>query len=375
MKKLLFLLLVSCTVLLFAKTEIPVMQRAKQREQIQDTGTTAGNNGAGNQSGASVLDDPFSARYVYPGTNISKNVIPISFGANDHICSAFRFQRNWILTAAHCMENAVTSTTNQRIYSTVDKQDNGLMRVVFGQPDADHPANANVYFYKQGYSSNTNSSSGHSDDIAIIRLEEADTSIEKAQANMTHAVQEMQQAQAQIGQLLPAGNPLLAQVEQTDALFQKEQERLNMKHKVRRDFLNQKLDDYHFFILDPAQTGELKNRSAVVVRFKEQRVGSSDRKYPDSYVWKYKGQRHGADRILGWFFNQENVATSGSPVIINGFVVSNTSGPNGKNTRETPLYTEQFHQFLVAAMGAEYPKGLCVQPVSEEMLPASNPKQ
>ena len=86
-----------------------------------------------------------------------------------------------------------------------------------------------------------------------------------------------------------------------------------------------------------------------------------------------------ADRVLMSsdypFFNQEDVATSGSPVIINGFVVSNTSGPNGNNTRETPLYTEQFHQFLVTSMGAEYPKGLCVQPVSEEPLPAYNPKK
>ncbi|MBO4675278.1 MAG: trypsin-like serine protease [Elusimicrobiaceae bacterium] len=375
MKKLLFLLLVSCTVLLFAKTEIPVMQKAKQKEQIQDTGAATGNNGAGKQSGSSALDEPFFARHVYPGTNISKNVIPISFGANDHICSAFRFRRNWILTAAHCMENAVTVTTNQRIYSTIEKQDNGLMRAVFGQPDAQHPANANVYFYKQGYSSNSNNASGHSDDIALIRLDEADTSIATAQANMTRAAKEIQQTQAQIEQILPSGNPLLTQVKQTDEFFQKEQGRLDRKQKVRRDFLNQSLDDYHFFILDPVQAGELNNRSAVVVRFKEQKIGSSERKYPDAYVWKYKGQRNGADRILGWFFNQEDVATSGSPVIINGFVVSNTSGPNGKNTRETPLYTEQFHQFLVTSMGAEYPKGLCVQPVSEEPLPAYNPKK
>ena len=385
MKKLLPLLLISCAVLSFAKTEIPVMQKVSVRQpKTTKVGSKSqqnnqnSNSSEGQQEPLSPLDEPFVPKHVYPGTSISKNVIPINMvypGKGESICSAFRFHRNWILTAAHCMEDVVDKTNNQRLYSSVEKQDNGLVVVVFAPADTEHPANANVYFYTQGYSSNEKNPYGHSDDIALVRLDDTDTSIPKAKVNMTRAVKEAQQAQAQLELLLPEDSSLLNNAKQTSKLLQKEQKRLSMKQKVRKDFLNQTLDDYHFFVLNPVQTKELNGRSALTVRFKEKGEYSLERNFPDSFVWKYKGLRHGANHNVGWTFNDSSVHESGSPLIINGFVVSNASGPNGHNTRETPLYTEQFHQFLVKSMGTEYPKGICVQPVSEEPLPTYEPKK
>ena len=391
MKKLLFLLLMLCAVFLFAKTEIPVMQKVavhkakvtKSNNKSQPNRQPANNTAEGQQEPISPLDEPFNPKHVYSGTNISKNVIPIQMvnpNKGEAICSAFRFHKNWILTAAHCMEVAVEKTNNQRIYSSVEKQDNGLIVVVFAPADKDHPANANVYFYKQGYTSDEHTSYGkspygHSDDIALVRLDTTDTSIPKAQANMTRAVREAKQAQAQLEQLLPEDSPLLDNTKQANRLLQKEQKRLSTKQKVRKDFLNQPLDDYHFFVLNPVQTPELNGRSAITVRFKEKGEHSLERNFPDSFVWKYKGLRHGANHNVGWTFNDISVHESGSPLIINGFVISNASGPTGKDTRETPLYTERFHQFLVESMGTEYPKGICVQPVSAEPLPIYEPKK
>ena len=397
MKKILPLLLISCAIVLFAKTTIPVMKKVEPRntKAPQTKGQT--DKLAQAQKAISPLDEPFTPKYVYPGTNISKNVIPIRMikmestsrsnarnntmsQAGESLCSAFRFRRNWILTAAHCVEQAVNRTNNQRIYSNVDKQENGVMVVVVSLPDADHPANANVYFYQQGYTSNPNTAyghgpRGHADDIALVRLDDVDASIPLAQANITRAADETAQAQAQMEQLLPKDSPVVANIEETNKFLQKAEKQLSAKQKIRKQFLDQPLDNYRFFILNPAQVGELNGRSATTVRFAvtEDRPGAT-LKLPDSFVWKYKGLRNGANHNVGWTFNEITIHESGSPLIINGFIVSNASGPVGEDTRETPLYAEQFQKFLVNSMGAEYPKGLCVQPISPDPLPTYQPK-
>lgn len=404
---------------------LPVMIQAKQATVVPALAKVAVSHAGGGASSTEAfvnpLDKPFRPKYTYQRTNIPLNVIPISMydgRGSFAICSAFRINKHWLLTAAHCVVDFL-GAKNQRISSAVrsiklfDKAINGKVvqeafEVSLAPATKDAPANANLYFYQQGYFTKGNKFAA-ADDIALIRLDEKDPSLANARQALLQAKEEFQSLEG----MLPDADIL--------APLRKEEKRINSAETARKKFFAQTLNDYSFFVTPPEGVFHYENHTGVAYFFapiasSSQNNGSTwndpskgnnnakqnnssmqdfafgqnsgenngsketgNRVFPKKYTCPFLKQPDKGSHELMWNCNVPK-GISGSPVIINGFVVSDMSegktSSDGKESQMfTPLYAPKFQQFLQRTMGKEYPKGLCVSPTFAEPVPVREPKK
>jgi len=345
MKKLvLFMILSLCSVAWAAKVAVPTLrpvQKAKAPGAVSAIGQVGGSSGAGAESlPIHPLDEPFTPKYTFKG--VSRNIIPIGtyvyIPKNDNYkysgCSALRFHKYWIVTAAHCLDDI--GNTDRRVSVSIAEHEKGLFQVILSPVEKGEPSNAEIYFIKQGYRQDSYQSS-YINDIALIRLDKKDAVLDYIEKD-----------------LKSQKNNKLILSDQKETLA-----KLRKMKKIRQDFIDQPLDDYRFYITD--STYGLVGRTATVFRFPGQE-GSQRRFSPTKHEAKFMGQYKGETahpNMLFWNINT-NKELSGSPVIINGFSVSNTSGP-AEGGRATPMYTDRFQSFLKKSMGSDYTLGLCVK--------------
>ena len=361
MKKVLPVVLLFCAVALFAKTQIPTLSKVTSKPNKITRGPV-GLAAAQAQDWVLPLDEPFTPEQVYSSGAISKNIVPINvLRANEppHSCTAWRFRRNWRLTAARCVKGLARKTGKQRIYSNLEVQEKDMAVVNFSPATAKYPSNAEMFFYHEG----TNNPRFPADDIVLIRLDGDDPALAEAQAGM-------EQAEAQIQQIQISDGPAAQFIQQAGETVQAGKRQLSAQEKLREDFLSQPLDAYRFLILADDQTGTLADRTATAVRFKRGSGRISSRKLPETTAWKYRNAPQRGVQTLAWSADDGlGVYETGSPLVINGIVVSSVTNPDNKRVKRTPLFTEHFRDFLNQVMGEEFSEELCVYPVPPEPAP------
>lgn len=344
MKRILIIFLFLFSNVWAAKTVIPTLKPVyKTKAPIGEKVGGVGGDVEGGVS-SSPLDIPFTPKYTFKG--VSRNIIPI--GTKVYIqknqnwkysaCSALRFHKYWIVTAAHCLDDV--ANTDQWVTASIKEHEKGLYEVIVSKTSEGSLPNAKIFFIKQGYTEQDFLSS-HVDDIALIRLEKNDVNLDIVEKNLQQAIQE------------GMGSMHL--------IIQQHLRNVQLAKKLRRAFLEQPLDKYRFYITD--STKSFVNRTASVFRFPGNE--KQERFSPEKNQFKFLGQREGDNNhptspyMLFW--QSDAPSLSGSPIIINGLSVSNASGPFGEGERVSPMYTERFHSFLKKSMGAEYTSGLCIR--------------
>lgn len=364
---------------------------------VRNAAALSGNGGNGSgqeQQYENPLDKPFHPKHTYPGTNIPTNVVPIAMNSNNKhsICSAFRINKHWLSTAAHCLEDF--GTKNQRVYAAIRKVDlvkkgkksGKVLEVVLSVPTKDSPANADIYFYRQGYTTQSGQpwiKYSFAEDIALIYLEEKDSSLVKVSSSLSQLETTVDSLQAVLseGYELPQTMVRQARAKEKTAT------------KARKEFFGLALNDYHFFTTPPEGTFYYQGHTGHGYFFgpaeqnkpKERKEPGGEtvensslmkevRQFPEVHSYRFQDKNGRGSHELVWV-GGDVPGISGSPIIINGFVVSNASGGRGGGKTTTPLYAPQFHQFLQQTMGKEYPKGLCLTPNFPGPLPKWEPKK
>ena len=325
------------------------------------------------------LDELYRPTYAYVGTNIPINVVPISIfpagkkgGAS--FCTAFRITKYWMITAAHCLEPL--GTQDHRVHVDIEEiiltESSGSsvmhkakgFEVAFSPVEKDNPPNASLYFYRQGYSTDGSSPRfGYSfaEDIALIRLDEKDPSYTRARSML-------RQTKETLGEDTLAA---MSAVYGGDILGNAERQ-ITVAETARKKFFGQKLNEYTFFVTPPEGTFHYDGHTGYGYFFG---TGSSrkERGFPKPYAYRFQGLKDRGSHELQWSSDGPK-GISGSPIIMNRFVVSNTSGAD-KGYMQTPLYSVPFEAFLRRAMGKEYPQKLCLSPILEGSVPVREPNK
>ncbi len=314
---------------------------------------------------------PFAIKHSYPGGGISTNVVALQMAplredgsVEDHPmpCTGFRFHERWIITAAHCLWYFGTNT-NPRVTASVKQLSNGVWQVAMTNAKTDTPTNATIYFYRKGF--REDSPSVHADDIAIIGLDKEDKAISMLNQQLKQLEASSMQAQQAMAAAALNKAPAFKQSQAIVATQDKAKKEMNRTIHDKKRFLQQPLDDYHFMTFSPESARiELAGKTANGYWFKhdlDQNKVIINRQLPKIYHFWYQEIVPTEAFIVRWGFEDEPGGMSGTPLIINGYVVGVGSG-EGKN----PLLTDEFTAFLKRYMGADYKQGLCVRSVANE---------
>ena len=372
---------------LLAKTEVPTLKKVSQPTKAATQSRFAvgsGNvTGATEQSQQSPLDAPFAIKHSYPGGGISTNVVALDMttphpegGYNMNICSGFRYHKYWIATAAHCLQNFGTAT-NPRVVAGIEQLPNGVWRVALSVPTAEVAPNATIYFYHNGYSSDRSVNGGYADaeDIAIIGLDKKDKLIDKVTADMKKLDATFAQ-EKNIGSIETKTKGVSFNKDVEDQAFSMRAVARKKTAKIINDkkrFLQLPLDDYHFmtFSVESARL-ELAGRAAEGYYFYLGKyVPPTERQLPEKVNFTFNRITNDNNHTVIWNSSAAE-GTSGSPIIIGGYVVGLlSSGIEGTGIasgqgRGTALLTDKFTDFLKSRMGADFKQGLCLRSVANE---------
>ncbi|MBR3631836.1 MAG: trypsin-like serine protease [Elusimicrobiaceae bacterium] len=351
---------------LAAKTAVPTLQRVNTKAPMSVGAAVAGAQAAAaTEQPASPLDEPFSVKHAYPGTNVATDLVALEIRSLNHgkgVCTGTRFHKRWIITAAHCFDKRFDTKINPRIVFGAKQLANGVWQVSISEPQPGAPTNGTLYFYRNGYSQFD--AYAHADDIAIIGVDKED----KVMALINKNLKELDVATAQMQNVsaMMAKNkaPSLAQAEQATSVQAAARKKLANTINDQKRFLQLPLNAYHFMTFSPESARlELAGRKANGYWFEpvvnEATEEVLNRKLPVKYPFIYQGVPKNQS-VVQWQ-GEEPGGMSGTPFIINGYIVTVGSG-EGKN----PLLTDEFTAFLKRSMGADYKQGLCVRSVANE---------
>lgn len=313
----------------------------------------------------SPLGESFPIKHAYPGTNVATDLVALDIHSSQGkgICTGTRFHKYWIVTAAHCFDQLFDSNTNPRIVFGVKQLANGIWQVGVTEPKTGMPTNGTLYFYRKGYISKPANSYGHAEDIALIGIDKED----KAMSLMEENIKQLDAASARMQNVsaMMAKNKAPASAHAEQAASAQASARAKMASVIndKKRFLQLPLNGYHFMTFSPESARiELAGREASGFWFEPviKNEAVVDRKRPAEYTFTYQGINESDNHTVRWQ-GKEPGGMSGTPFIINGYVVGFGSGE-----KTTALLTDDFTAFLKRHMGADYKQGLCVRSVANE---------
>ena len=353
MKKLLSLLLVFCAVLLFAKTQIPVMQKASvrngatteqtQQQEYQPLLATVSNSQAAQND---ILANTYQLRVVtkhMPDGSVEMGT-----------ATAFRLHKNWFLTCAHGPFQRMNSHNKPVLtlgVSVKERSDapghSAPFSLVVDMTVTGENANGKVFLFNPTLKLDS-TNTGRGEDLALIYVPSADPSkpvFEKAN-------QKFQQIEAQLGPLKDTiPGEMLAKTKNNLSSAQKKESSLWKR------FINHSIKPFHLFILsEQTVIGELGYPGVTPYSFPltAYYIHEANRGVV-TFNFVPQGTHKGTNAIFYERVTDLIPGTSGSPMTYGNYVVSIDSARNC-----SPMLTDKFYDWLKKTMGKDYVKGMCV---------------
>ncbi len=352
MKKLLSLLLVFCAVLLFAKTQIPVMQKVSVKketttEQTQQEyqpllATVSNSQTAKNDILANTYQLLVVTKHMPDGS--------VEMGG----ATAFRLHKNWFLTCAHGPFQQMNSHNKPVLtlgVSVKERSDapghSAPFSLVVDMTVTGENANGKVFLFNPTLKLDS-TNTGRGEDLALIYVPSADPSkpvFEKAN-------QQFQQIEAQLGPLKDTiPGEMLAKTKNNLSSAQKKESSLWKR------FINHSIKPFHLFILsEQTVIDELGYPGVTPYSFPltAYYIHEANRGVV-TFNFVPQGTHKGTNAIFYERVTDLIPGTSGSPMTYGNYVVSIDSARNC-----SPMLTDKFYNWLKKTMGKDYVKGMCV---------------
>lgn len=355
MKKLLSLLLVFCAVLLFAKTQIPVMQKVSvrkgetteqtQQQEYQPLLATVSNSQAAKNDILANTYQLFVVTKHMPDGSVERG-----------IATAFRLHKNWFLTCAHGPFQQM-NTKNKPVLalgvSVKERSDapgnSAPFLLVVDMTVTGKDANGKVFLFNPTLKLDR-TNTGRGEDLALIYVPSADPS----KPAFEKANQQFQQIEEQLGPLKNTiTGEMLAGAKSNLSSAQKKESSLWKR------FINHPIKPFHLFILSeqtlipelgfPGVTPYSFPLTAYYIHEANSGVVT--------FSFVPQGTHKGTNAIFYERVTDLIPGTSGSPMTYGNYVVSVDSARNC-----SPMLTDKFYNWLKKTMGKDYVKGMCVTP-------------
>ncbi len=353
MKKLLPLLLIGCAVLSFAKTKIPVMQKAsvhkgttteqtQQQEYQPLLGTVSNSQADKNDILANTYQLRVITKYMPDGS--------VEMGT----ATAFRLHKNWFLTCAHGPFQQM-NTKNKPVLTlgvSVKERANAPghsapFSLVVDMTVTGKDANGKVFLFNPTLKLNS-TNTGRGEDLALIYVPSADPS----KPTFEKVNQQFQQIETQLGSLkdtIPG--------EMLDGAKSKLLSAQKKESSLWKRFINHPIKPFHLFILSeqtlipelgfPGVTPYSFPLTAYYIHEANRGVVT--------FNFVPQGTHKGTNAIFYERVTDLIPGTSGSPMTYGNYVVSVDSARNC-----SPMLTDKFYNWLKETMGKDYVKGMCV---------------
>ena len=358
MKKLLPLLLISCAVLSFAKTQIPVMQKEAVRQEAT-TGQTQQTQPQEYQPLLATVSNSQAAK-----NDILANTYQLLV-ETEHMpdgsvrmggATAFRLHKNWFLTCAHGpfqqmnTHNKPVLTVGVSVRERSDAPGNSVpFSLVVDMTVTGKDANGRVFLLNPALKLDS-TNTGRGEDLALIYVPSADPS----KPAFEKANQQFEQIETQLGPLKDTiPGEMLAGVKSNLSSVQKKESSLWNR------FINHPVKPFHLFILSeqtlihelgfPGVTPYSFPLTAYYIHEANRGVVT--------FNFVPQGTHKGTNAIFYERVTDLIHGTSGSPMTYGNYVVSVDSARNC-----SPMLTDKFYNWLKKTMGKDYVKGMCVTP-------------